>query len=109
MIQALAGVRAGAAWYGPLGPNPAPSPVQLADQIKGRVMGFYGGKDMGIPEADRQAMLDALKAAGDTKSSINVYPDSPHGFNADYRPSYMPADAKEAWRNMLAWFQGHGV
>jgi carboxymethylenebutenolidase len=102
-------VSAGAAWYGPLGAMPAPSPVMLADKIKGRVTGFYGGKDMGIPEADRQAMLDALKAAGDAKSSINVYPNSPHGFNADYRPSYVEVDAKDAWGKMLAWFKAHGV
>ena len=103
------GVSAGAAWNGPLGPMPPPSPVQLAAQMKGRVIGFYGGKDMGIPEAHRQAMLDALKAAGDSRSNINVYPNSPHGFNADYRPSYVEADAKDAWAKMLAWFKAYGV
>ena len=54
-------------------------------------------------------MRKALADAGDAESKIIVYPDAPHGFNADYRPSYVAADAKEAWQNMLAWFQGHGV
>ena len=38
-----------------------------------------------------------------------VYPDSPHGFHADYRPSYHEADAKDAWTRMLAWFKHYGV
>ena len=103
------GVSAGAAWYGPLGPMPPPSPVQLAAQMKGRVIGFYGGKDMGIPEAHRQAMLDALKAAGDSRSNINVYPNSPHGFNADYRPTYDKAAAQYAWKLAIDWLKERGV
>ena len=54
-------------------------------------------------------MLAALKAAGDTKSNIKVFADAQHGFNADYRPSYNEADAKEGWKDMLAWFTAHGV
>jgi carboxymethylenebutenolidase len=38
-----------------------------------------------------------------------VFPDAQHGFNADYRPSYNEADAKEAWSRMLAWFRDNGV
>jgi carboxymethylenebutenolidase len=102
-------VSAAAAWYGPLGPMPAPSPIELAARMKGRVIGFYGGKDQGIPADQRQAMLDALKAAGDTKSNIVVYPDAPHGFNADYRPSYNEAAATDAWAKMLDWFKAAGV
>jgi carboxymethylenebutenolidase len=40
---------------------------------------------------------------------MKVHPDAPHGFNADYRPSYRPDDAKDAWARMLAWFKDHGV
>jgi carboxymethylenebutenolidase len=105
--EATPGVRAAAAWYGPLkGDN---SPVAQAAKVKGRVIGFYGGKDTGITAADVESMRQALAAAGDKDSKIIVYPDAPHGFNADYRPSYVAADAKEAWQNMLAWFRGHGV
>ena len=105
--EATPGVRAAAAWYGPLkGDN---SPVDGAAKVKGRVIGFYGGKDTGITAADVETMRKALAAAGDKDTKIIVYPDAPHGFNADYRPSYVAADAKEAWQNMLAWFRGHGV
>ena len=40
---------------------------------------------------------------------IVVYPDAPHGFHADYRPSYRPADAADGWARMLQWFALHGV
>jgi carboxymethylenebutenolidase len=105
--EATPGVRAAAAWYGPFsGDN---SPVKAAAQVKGRVIGFYGGKDGGIPAADVDQMRKALADAGDKDAKIIVYPDAGHGFNADYRPSYNAADAKDAWRDMLAWFKGHGV
>jgi carboxymethylenebutenolidase len=105
--ESTPGVRAAAAWYGPLkGDN---SPVQAAAKVKGRVIGFYGGMDTGITAADVASMRKALADAGDKDSRIIVYPDAGHGFNADYRPSYVAADAREAWRDMLAWFRGHGV
>ena len=50
------------------------------------------------------ALRDALKAAG-KNCEIVVYPDAGHGFNADYRPSYRPAAAKDAWQHMLSWFK----
>ena len=34
---------------------------------------------------------------------------SPHGFNANYRPSYRADIAKDGWTKMLAWFREHGV
>lgn len=105
--EANPNVRAAAAWYGPLkGDN---SPVEGAAKIKGRVIGFYGGKDTGITAEDVARMRKALADAGDAQTKIIVYPDAGHGFNADYRPSYVATDAREAWQNMLAWFRGHGV
>ena len=50
----------------------------------------------------------ACKAANKTCEFV-VYPDTPHGFNADYRPSYRAEQAKEGWAKMLAWFKDHGV
>jgi carboxymethylenebutenolidase len=102
------GVKAAAAWYGPLN-TPGKSPMSLAAGAKGRVIGFYGGKDTGITAEHVAKMRAALTAAGDTDSRIIVYPDAGHGFNADYRPSYNALDAKEAWSDMIAWFHAHGV
>ena len=105
-------VKAGVAWYGPLQrPKSEMTPVDPIDvvpQLKVPVLGLYGGADGGIPMTQIQAMQDALKAAG-SPSEIVVYPDTPHGFNADYRASYRPEQAKDGWKRLLAWFKDHGV
>ena len=54
-------------------------------------------------------MREALKAARQARREIVVYPDAPHGFNADYRPSYRKEDAEDGWNRMLAWFKLWGV
>lgn len=106
-------VKAGVAWYGQMvrrEGNTAPKhPVEVAAGIKGRVLGLYGELDKGIPLTQVDAMRAALKAAGDTKSEIVVYPGADHGFLADYRPMYNEAAAKDAWARCLAWFKSHGV
>ena len=78
-------------------------------QLRAPVIGFYAGKDQGIPLADVEAMRSALVAARKTGSQIIVYPDSQHGFHADYRTSYDPAAARDAWTRMLAHFAANGV
>jgi carboxymethylenebutenolidase len=105
-------VKAAVAWYGPL---QIPSsdlrpknPIDLVNQINAPVLGLYGGADQGIPVAQIEQMRAALKAAG-KKSEIIIYPDTPHGFNADYRPSYRPEAAKDGWKRMQSWFNQNGV
>ena len=106
-------IKAGVAWYGglvPKGDHPRPmQAVSLADKMQGRVLGLYGGLDKGITAEDVEKMRAALKAAGDTKSEIMVFPEAEHGFLADYRPSYNEAAAKEGWAKALDWFKAHGV
>ncbi|MGH7931662.1 MAG: dienelactone hydrolase family protein [Candidatus Binataceae bacterium] len=105
-------LKAAVAWYGPLGRPKTPmtphDPLDLAPQIDVPVLGLYGGADAGIPLAEIEKMRAKLKAA-DKPSEIIIYPDTPHGFNADYRSSYRPKQAKDAWKRMLAWFKEHGV
>lgn len=105
-------VKAGVAWYGRL-TSPATElqpehPLDIAGKLKAPVLGLYGGKDQGIPLEQVEQMRVALKKAGG-KSEIVVYPDAPHAFNADYRPSYREDAAKDGWSRMLAWFKQHGV
>jgi carboxymethylenebutenolidase len=105
-------VKAAVAWYGPL-KRPATdlqpkNPIDLVAQLKAPVLGLYGGADPGIPVDSIEEMKKALKAANNP-SEIIVYPDTPHGFNADYRPSYRPEQAKDGWTKLQAWFKQHGV
>lgn len=106
------GLRAGVAWYGPLQRPKTEmtpdNPIDLVNRINAPILGLYGGADAGIPVAQIEEMRSALKAAG-KPSEIVIYPDTPHGFFADYRPSYRPDQARDGWRRMQAWFKDHGV
>lgn len=103
---------AGVAWYGRLeGPRSETSPTHPIDvvrQIDAPVLGLYGGADTGIPLESVQRMNEALAKAGKA-STIHVYPDTPHAFHADYRPSYRREAAEDGWKRALEWFRTHGV
>ncbi|MGH9898293.1 MAG: dienelactone hydrolase family protein [Pyrinomonadaceae bacterium] len=109
-------VEAGAAWYGPLvrsasvQPNSLQPtyPIDIASKLKVPVLGLYGGTDQGIPLDTIEQMRTKLKESK-SKSEIIVYPDAPHGFHADYRPSYRKENAEDAWKRLNAWFKSHGA
>lgn len=107
-------LKAGAAWYGRLVPPGPPSelqpkyPLDIAAELKAPVLGLYGGADAGIPVDTVEKMREALKKAG-KPSEIELYPDAPHGFYADYRPTYRKEAAEDAWKKLQAWFKKHGV
>jgi carboxymethylenebutenolidase len=106
-----AGLRAAVAWYGgdrPKSDIVPQTPADIAGDVKCPVLAFYGGQDKSIPPATIEKRQTACTAAGKT-CEYKIYPDAPHGFNADYRPSYRPEDAKDAWARMLAWFKKYGV
>jgi len=105
-------VKAGVAWYGRLvGDATAMTPrhpIELVAQINAPVLGLYGGADAGIPNDTVERMNAALKAAG-KPSMIHLYPDTPHAFHADYRPSYRKEQAADGWKRATEWFKKHGV
>ncbi|HTS52559.1 MAG TPA: dienelactone hydrolase family protein [Burkholderiales bacterium] len=105
-------VKAGVAWYGRLvGQSSAlmpKNPIDIAASLKVPVLGLYGGADQGIPAQSVDEMRVAL-SRGTSGSELTVYPDVPHGFNADYRPSYRKEAAEDGWKRMLVWFKGHGA
>jgi carboxymethylenebutenolidase len=112
-------VKAGVAWYGRLvGGTSALQPkhaVDVAGSLHGAVLGLYGEKDGGIPLATVEQMKTALATAGAAgnaaaqKSQFVVYPDAPHAFHADYRPSYRKEAADDGWKRCVAWFKANGV
>jgi carboxymethylenebutenolidase len=105
-------LRCGVAWYGRLVGEPnertPKHPLDVAGEKGAPVLGLYGSDDPGIPPASVLAMREKLAAAG-SPSQIVVFPAAPHGFHADYRDSYRPLAASEAWRRMLGWFREHGA
>ena len=75
------------------------------------MLGLYGGQDPGIPVDTVAAMQEALANGSPAarRSKFVVFPDAPHAFHADYRPSYRKAAAEEGWCAGLNWFKSHGV
>lgn len=105
-------LEAGAAWYGRLvgeASDLTPShPVDVADRLHAPVLGLYGAADSGIPNETVERMRAALRAA-ESPSEIVLYPDTPHGFHADYRASFRKREAEDGWQRLLAWFKQHGA
>jgi len=106
-------IKAGVSWYGGLTAAPpviTATPMDITDKLNAPVLGLYGGADAGIPINLVERMRAGLLAFGkDKESMIHVYPDMPHAFHADYRPSYRKEAAEDGWKRMLAWFKQHGV
>jgi len=105
-------LKAGVAWYGKvegardeLHPR---LPIDVVGDLQAPVLGLYGGADAGIPNDGVARMAAALDVAG-KPSTIHLYPDMPHAFHADYRPSYRRQAAEDGWSRMLDWFRRHGV
>lgn len=105
-------LKAGVAWYGGVvgrvSENTPKQPIDLVKDINAPVLGLYGGADAGIPNDTVDRMREALKGAG-KKSEIHTYPDTPHGFHADYRPTYRKEAADDGWKRLLDWFRKNGV
>ena len=107
-------IKAGVAWYGRLvgaaSPLTPQHPVDIAKDLKVPVLGLYGGQDTGIPLATVEQMKTALgKNADKNRSQFVIYPDAPHAFHADYRPSYRKEAAEDGFKQTLAWFKKHGA
>lgn len=108
-------VKAGVAWYGRLAGEASAltprHPLDVAGALKAPVLGLYGEKDSGIPLDTVDKMKEALRkgSAAAQASEFVVYPDAPHAFHADYRPSFRKEAAEDGWKRALAWLRQHGV
>ncbi|OAN51109.1 carboxymethylenebutenolidase [Paramagnetospirillum marisnigri] len=105
-------LKAAVAWYGKLAGDATTltpkHPLDLAAQLKAPVLGLYGGADQGIPVDTVEKMRAAAKSAK-VPVEIVLYPDMPHAFHADYRPSYREAPAKDGWNRLVNWFRGNDL
>jgi carboxymethylenebutenolidase len=104
-------LKAGVAFYGTLVDKNDAAPknsIELAPEVKEPVLGLYGEADAGIKVEQVKEMEAALKKAGKT-AEFHIYPGAPHGFEADYRPSYRQDAAEDAWKQMVAWFKKYKV
>jgi carboxymethylenebutenolidase len=108
-------LRSGVAWYGrltdPQTPMTPSHPQLIAHQIHCPVLGLYGGADAGIPLNTVEEMKTRLSLADQAgqASEFVIYPDTPHAFHADYRPSYRKGPAEDGWAKCVAWFKKNGL
>ena len=107
-------VKAAVAWYGHLTPTPpvlTRTPFDVVSSLNAPVLGLYAGADGGIPVQHIARMQEALKTGNKNAraSTFILFPDVPHGFHSDYRPSYRKEAAEAGWKEMLAWFKRHSV
>ena len=108
-------VKAGVAWYGQLVGAPSAlkptHPIDVVAKLNAPVLGLYGGADAAIPIAAVDQMKAALMtgSVAAKASRLVVYPDAPHAFHADYRPSYRPDAAEDGWKRCVAWLKANGV
>lgn len=105
-------LKAAVAWYGPLGGDrTAIQPRTAGDvaaEIHAPLLALYGGADTGIPPASAEDARDKARQAGRSVELV-IYPDAPHGFHADYRPSYRKDAAEDGWTRALAFLKANGV
>jgi carboxymethylenebutenolidase len=108
-------VKAGVAWYGRLVGQVSDltprHPVDVGAKLNGPVLGLYGAADTGIP-LDTVDKMKAVLGGGNAASKAStfvVYPDAPHAFHADYRPSFRKEAAEDGWKRAIDWFKQHGL
>ncbi|MBM3389902.1 MAG: dienelactone hydrolase family protein [Betaproteobacteria bacterium] len=109
-------LKAAVAWYGRLVGAASPvwpsHPIDQVSRLQAPVLGLYGGKDDGIPLSTVEQMKAALQQQGSAaakRSEFHIYPDAPHAFHADYRPTYRKEAADDGWARCLAWFRANGA
>ena len=104
-------VKAGVAWYGRLVGQSTPvtpsHPVDKTGQLSAPVLGLYGGADTGIGQdsVDKMKLALAAGSAAAKASAFVVYPEAPHAFHADYRPSFRQVPAEDGWRRLQDWLK----
>lgn len=102
IANALLPLKAAVSYYG----GGLDKVAQMAADIHGKHLFFWGGRDAHIKTENVNTIIDAIDEAG--KDYINVkisYAD--HGFNCDERPSYNEAASNEAWALTLAFLKNN--
>jgi carboxymethylenebutenolidase len=91
------------AFYGGLNPERwgGNSPIHRARDMRGPVLGLYGGADQGIPPEQLEAFERSLADAG-VEHEIVTYPGAPHSF-FDRRYEEHADACADAWRRVLAF------
>ena len=81
-----------------------PSPPDIADQMRGPILGLFGGADDNIPVEAVENFDAALTAAG-VDHDIEIYPGAPHSFFDRKFEEYADA-CDDSWVKLLEFLGG---
>jgi carboxymethylenebutenolidase len=104
LTMGLRELKGGIGFYGwPTGPsrNDTPAPAEVADQMRGALLGIFGGADQGISSQVVSEFERGLRAAG-VDHRIVTYPGAPHSFFDRRAEDYADASA-DAWERVLGF------
>ncbi len=77
--------------------------VDRTDQIKGRLLGFFGAADSLISLDQVEALKESL-AKNQVDHAVRIYDGADHGFFCGQRGSYNERAAADAWQRVVALF-----
>jgi carboxymethylenebutenolidase len=84
-----------------------PNVVPDLPRLHAPVLGFYAARDTYVPPESVEALSRDLRGLG-KQANLHIYPETDHGFFNDTRPEVYNEDrAKEAWKEMIAFFREH--
>jgi carboxymethylenebutenolidase len=83
------------------------NPADVADKMRGPVLGLFGGADDGIP-AEAVQLLDDQLTKYEVEHEIHTYPGAPHSFFDRSFEEHAGACA-DAWERVLNFLQGVGA
>jgi carboxymethylenebutenolidase len=83
-----------------------PGPLERAGEIRGPILGLFGGADQAITAEQIDQFGGALSEAG-VEHDIHVYPGAPHSF-FDRRYEEYAQECEDAWRRTLAFLSADG-
>ena len=84
-------------------PDQPDSPHLFVSKIRGEVYLGFASDDPHVPQAELDAMPGVMQAAG-IGHSIEIYPETEHGFVFPQRAVYKKHAAERHWETMLALF-----
>jgi len=90
-----------AVYYGPL-----PTERESLAAIRAPVLGFFGDKDEGIPEASVLAFDEAMREEG-RPVEVHVYRNAGHAFANPDSKTFQSLAADDAWGKLKAFFGKH--
>jgi carboxymethylenebutenolidase len=101
LANSILPLHAAASFYGG---GIAPGLLDRAVRLHAPMLFFWGGLDKHIPPEQRNAVVQAVAAAG--KTYVNVeFSDADHGFNCDERASYQPRASRQSWALLLEFLR----